>query len=112
MPSTISKLLAPAIYIQLARTDAIAACLRLGELWGIAKSNPGDYILSIVVLIAASIVISVVAGVINIIPCVGQIVTLALGFLILPDLQVLAGALIRTVRPPGLTRDSEYAPLF
>ncbi len=35
-------LLAPAIYIQLARTDTIAACLRLGELWAIARRTLGD----------------------------------------------------------------------
>ncbi len=86
-------LLAPAIYIQLARTDTIAACLRLGELWAIARRNLGDYILSIVVLIAAGIVIGVIVGVINIIPCIGQIVTLALGLLILPYLQVLSAHL-------------------
>jgi len=86
-------LLAPAIYIQLARTDTIAACLRLGELWAIARRTLGDYILSIVVLIVAGIVIGVIVGVINIIPCIGQIVTLALGLLILPYLQVLSAHL-------------------
>jgi len=86
-------LLAPAIYIQLARTDTITACLRLGELWAIANRNLGDYILSIVILIAASIVIGIVVGVLNVIPCIGQIVTLALGLLILPYLQVLSAHL-------------------
>lgn len=71
----------------------IGACLRLGELWTIANRNLGDYILSIVVLIAASVVIGIVVGVLNVIPCIGQLVTLVLGFLILPYLQVLSAHL-------------------
>ena len=91
--SLVLALLAPAIYIQLARTDNIGACFRFGELWAIANRNLGDYIVSIVVLIAAGIVISIVIGVINIIPCLGQIVTIVIGFLMLPYLQVLSAHL-------------------
>ena len=91
--SLVLALLAPAIYIQLVRTDNIAACFRLGELWAIANRNLGDYILSIVVLIAAGIVVGVVFAVINIIPCIGQIISLIISFLILPYFQVLSAHL-------------------
>ncbi|MCS6848162.1 MAG: DUF4013 domain-containing protein [Anaerolineae bacterium] len=85
--------LSPAIYIQYAKTRDIGACLRIGELLNIARVNSGDYLMIFIVLIGIVIVLSVIVGVLNVIPCLGQILSLVIAFLAAPYIVVLLGNL-------------------
>lgn len=85
--------LSPAIYIQYAKTKEIGACLRIGELLNIARANTADYILIFVVIIGVAPVIGLVAGVLNVIPCLGQILSLVISLLVAPYFYTLLGNL-------------------
>ncbi len=85
--------LLPAIYIQYTKTRDIGACLRIGELLNIARANTGDYLIIFVVFIGLTFVFSLVVGVLNIIPCLGQILSLVISLLAAPYFGVLLGHL-------------------
>ncbi len=76
----------PALYIQLARTRSITACLRLGEIWGMAQRNFADYALILILSVGLGIAISVVFTVLAIIPFVG----LCVMFLFIPAMILAA----------------------
>lgn len=69
--------LIPAIFVNFARKGTFAACFEFAEIWRIMSKNLGDYIVAwliiIVVSIAVSSVIGLVAGVLAFIPCCGWI---------------------------------------
>lgn len=81
--------LSPAIYIQYTKTKDIGASLRIGELLNIARVNSGDYLMIFVVLIGIAIILSVIVGALNIIPCLGQILSLVISLLAAPYIVVL-----------------------
>ncbi|PJF46570.1 MAG: DUF4013 domain-containing protein [Chloroflexi bacterium] len=83
--------LSPAIYIQYAKTKEISACLRVGELFSIARANTVDYLTIFAIFIGFAFVLGLVVGVLNIIPCLGQILSLLIAFLAAPYLAVLLG---------------------
>lgn len=85
--------LLPAIYILYAKTKDIGACLRIGELLGIARANTDNYLTIFVILIGFTFVFGLIAGVLNFIPCLGQILSLLIAFLAAPYLAVLLGHL-------------------
>lgn len=85
--------LSPAIYIQYTKTKDIGASLRIGELLNIARVNSGDYLMIFVVLIGIAIILSVIVGALNIIPCLGQILSLVIALLAAPYIVVLLGHL-------------------
>ncbi|MCL6510372.1 MAG: DUF4013 domain-containing protein [Anaerolineae bacterium] len=81
--------LSPAIYIRYTKTRDIGACLRIGELLSITRTNTGDYLLIFVVIIGIAFVVGLIAGVLNIIPCLGQILSLVIALVVTPYLAVL-----------------------
>ncbi len=85
--------LLPAIYIQYAKTKDVGACLRLGELLSIARADTGSYLTIFAILIGITFVLGLIAGVLNIIPCLGQILSLLIAFLAASYLTVLLGHL-------------------
>ncbi|BCX05336.1 MAG: hypothetical protein KatS3mg053_3274 [Candidatus Roseilinea sp.] len=85
--------LSPAIYIQYTKTKDIGACLRIGELLNTARVNSGDYLMIFIVIIGIAIVLSLIVGVLNIIPCLGQILSLVISLLAAPYIVVLLGNL-------------------
>lgn len=85
--------LSPAIYIQYAKTKDVGACLRIGELLGIARANTGNYLTIFAIFIGSMFVLGLIAGVLNIIPCLGQILSLIIALLAAPYLAVLLGHL-------------------
>jgi hypothetical protein len=85
--------LTPAITIQYAKTKDIGACLRIGELLNIARTNTGDYIMIFLVIIGVSFAIGIIASVLFIIPCLGWILGYAIAFLVTAYLAVLIGNL-------------------
>jgi len=80
--------LAPVLQIRYAETGEIGACLRLGEVFRFLFANIGSIIISQVLVWAASMVIgvvlSVLIGVLSIIPICGGILGLVLSLLMLP----------------------------
>lgn len=103
----------PALFIQFARTKDIAACLRLGEIFAIARKNSGDYIMIFLVLIGVSIVFSIIGGILAI-TVVGLCLLIPLGLLATPYLNVviahLCGQYDRSVDPVTTPRPDFVPP--
>ena len=70
--------LSAAILIQFARTEQIGACLRIGELIQIARTNTGDYLTIVAIVAAISFAVGLVSGILSLIPCLGTIIILIL----------------------------------
>lgn len=85
--------ISPAIVIQYLRTDNLGACFRFGEVIGIARANVGDILIAALASFAASFVIGSVLGILNIIPCLGQILSLILSVAAGPYLAAITGHL-------------------
>lgn len=85
--------LSPAIVIQYARTNDMGACFRFGEVLGLARDNISDILIAALATFAASFVISLIVGGINIIPCLGQIISVILGIASGPYLMAISGHL-------------------
>lgn len=83
----------PAIYIQYVRTDEFGACFRFGEVFGIAREHIGDILITVVFALVASLVISMITGVLQFIACIGWILALVVGALAGPWLLVSIGHL-------------------
>lgn len=81
--------IAPAIYIQYTKTKEIGPCLRVGELLSIARANTGDYLMIFVILIASVFVIGLILGLLNIIPCLGQVLSIVITLAAAPYIVVL-----------------------
>jgi hypothetical protein len=103
----------PAIFIQFARTKDIAACLRLGEVFAIARKNSGDYILIFLVLIGVSLVFSIISSILAI-TVVGLCLLIPLGLLATPYLNVviahLCGQYDRAIDPVTTPRPDFVPP--
>jgi hypothetical protein len=91
--SLILAYITPVVYIQYTRTKEIGACLRIGEMLGLTRRNSGSYIMIFLVIIGMSIVMSLVVGVLGIIPCLGWILALIISLLLAPYFTVLVAHL-------------------
>lgn len=102
----------PATIIQYARTRNIAACLRVGEIFGIARKSSGDYIMIFLVLIGISLVFSIIASILAI-TVVGLCLLIPLSLLATPYINVvvahLCGQYDRSVDPVTTPRP-DFAP--
>lgn len=85
--------ISPAIVIQYVRTDEFGATLRFGEVLGIARDNMGKIFMAALAAFAASLVLSVVAGALNVIPCLGQIAAVVIGIVAGPYMSMAMGHL-------------------
>lgn len=95
--------ISPAIIIQYVRTNDFGACFRFGEVIAIARRNVGDILIVFIVTLLMSLVVSTVFGILNIIPCIGQIITVILGFLVGPYMTAVTGHLYGQIaaKAPG-----------
>ena len=70
----------PAIVLHYSREESFGSCFQIGRIFGIITRNMGNYLtawlISIVFLIVFSFLMSIVTVVLNIIPCVGWIISL------------------------------------
>jgi hypothetical protein len=73
--------LSAAILIQFARTEQIGACLRVGELIQIARTNTGDYLTIVAIVAATSFAVGLVSGILSLIPCLGTIILIVISIL-------------------------------
>ncbi len=94
--------LSPAIVIQYVRNDGnLGSCFRFAEVFAIARDNMGDIVLVALAAMGANLVLSVVLAGLNIIPCLGQIVSIALGLAGGPWLMALMGHLYGQIAAKG-----------
>jgi hypothetical protein len=73
--------LSAAIPIQFARTEQIGACLRVGELIQIARTNTGDYLTIVAIVAATSFAVGLVSGILSLIPCLGTVIVIVIALL-------------------------------
>ena len=86
--------ISPAIIIQyVLQHDDFGSTFRFGEVFGIARDCIGDILMVILVTMGIGLGVSVVLGVLQIIPCVGQILALVIGLLMSPYLTAVTGHL-------------------
>lgn len=101
--------LSPAIVIQYVQTDELGAMFRFGEVLSIARDNIGDIVITALASFGASLVISTAIGVINIIPCLGQIVGLLIGIAVGPYLTAVTGHLYGQIAAKGQSKEAKFA---
>ena len=86
--------ISPAIIIQyVLQHDEFGACFRFGDVFGIARDSIANILIVILVTMGIGLGVSVVLGVLQIIPCVGQILALLIGLLMSPYLTAVSGHL-------------------
>lgn len=85
--------ISPAIVLQYLRTNELSACLRFGEVISLARQNLGDILMVTAISIGLGIILSLVFGVLNIIPCLGQLASLLLSFAVGPYIMAVTGHL-------------------
>lgn len=85
--------IAPAIYIQYIRHGNLAACFQFSEVINIARNQLGNIIISVLVVAGAGIAFGIVSGILNVIPCLGQLAWFILTLLWVPYQQAVTGHL-------------------
>ncbi len=85
--------LAPAITIQYVREGSLAACFRFGDVIAIIRDNMSDIVMITIAFVAASFAISLVVGIVGLIPCLGQIIVFVAIYALSPYLTMVAGHL-------------------
>jgi hypothetical protein len=85
--------LTPAILIQYAVKDDFGACFRFGEVFDIIRNYTADILIAFLVTVVAAIVLSLVLGVLAIIPCLGWIAAAVIGLAIGPYITFVTGHL-------------------
>lgn len=85
--------LTPAILIQYALKDDFGALFRVGEVVDIIRNNMADILVAFLVSIVAGIAISLVIGVLSIIPCLGWIAAFIIGLVVGPYISFVTAHL-------------------
>lgn len=85
--------LTPAIQIQYAIKDDFGALFRFGEVFDIIRNHTADILIAFLVSMVAAIVISLIVGVLSIIPCLGWIAALLIGLAVGPYISFVTGHL-------------------
>lgn len=86
--------ISPAIIIQyVLKNDEFGACFRFGEVFGIARDSIADILIVILVTIGIGFGVSILVGVLNFIPCLGQILALLISIVMSPYLTAVSGHL-------------------
>ncbi len=85
--------LTPAITIQYAMTDELSATFRFSEVFAIAREHFADILISVVVIVVAAVLFSMVTGVLSLIPCLGWIAAVVLGLAFGPYIAAVTGHL-------------------
>ena len=86
--------ISPAIIIQyVLQHDEFGACFRFGEVFGIARDSIANILIVILVTMGIGFAVSMVTGVLSLIPCIGWIAALLIGLLMSPYLTAVSGHL-------------------
>jgi hypothetical protein len=85
--------LTPALLIQYAREDEFGALFRFGEIFDIIRDHMADILIAFLVSVVAVLAISVVTGIVAIVPCLGWIAAVLIGLAMGPYIQFVTGHL-------------------
>lgn len=85
--------LTPALLIQYAIKDDFGALFRFGEVFDIIRNHMSDILIAFLVTVAAVFVVSLIGGVLGIIPCLGWIAAFVIGLASGPYVSFLGGHL-------------------
>lgn len=85
--------LTPAILIQYAIKDDFGATFRFGEVFGIIRNHTADILIALLVSLVAAFVISLVIGVLSLIPCLGWIAAFVIGLAVGPYVSFITAHL-------------------
>ena len=105
--------ISPAIIIQyVLQHDNFGATFRFGEVLGIARDSIGDILIVILVTMGIGLGVSVILGILQIIPCIGQILALVISLLMSPYLTAVSGHLYGQIAAKlggGKTKEEKFA---
>ena len=85
--------LTPALLIQYAREDEFGALFRFSEIFDIIRDHMADILIAFLVSVVAVLAISVVTGIVAIVPCLGWIAAALIGLAMGPYIQFVTGHL-------------------
>ena len=85
--------LAPAILIQYAIKDDFGALFRFNEVFGLMRANMADILMVFLVSVVAAIAVSLVTGVLSVVPCLGWIAAFVIGLAATPFISFVTGHL-------------------
>lgn len=85
--------LTPAILIQYAIKDDFGATFRFSEVFAIIRNHTADILIAFVVTLVAAFVLSLVLGVLSLIPCLGWIAAAIIGLAFGPYITFVGGHL-------------------
>jgi hypothetical protein len=86
--------ISPAIIIQyVLQNDDFGACFRFGEVFAIARDSIADILIVILVTIGIAFGVSIITGILSMIPCLGWIVALLISLAMSPYLTAVSGHL-------------------
>lgn len=103
--------LSPAIILQYVRTHDFGSLFHFGEVLAIARENMGNILIVTAVNIGASFVLSLVLGVLNAIPCLGNLIALVISIVAGPWLLAATGHLYGQIAA-GTNKASSYKTDF
>lgn len=86
-------LVTPALLIQYVQTNDFGALFRFGEVYALTRDNIGDIVITVVVGLAAGLVIGALNSILGIIPCLGTILGFVFTALASPWLMFAFGHL-------------------
>lgn len=89
----VALFLTPALLIQYAIKDDFGALFRFSEVFDIIRNHMSDILIAFLVTVAAVFVVSLIGGVLGIIPCLGWIAAAAIGLASGPYVSFVGGHL-------------------
>jgi hypothetical protein len=104
--------LTPALLIQYAREDEFGALFRFSEIFDIIRDHMADILIAFLVSVVAVLAISVVTGIVAIVPCLGWIAAVLIGLAMGPYIQFVTGHLYGQIaaKLPGSKASGYYPP--
>ena len=85
--------LTPALLIQYALKGEFGALFRFGEIWDIIRTHVSDILMVFLVTLVAGFVISLVTGVLALIPCIGWVAAILIGLAVGPYISYVSSHL-------------------
>lgn len=101
--------ISPAIIVQYVITGEFGACFRFGEVLGIARQSIGDILMVFLATFGAGIAVSVITGILAIIPCVGWILSIVIGLVVGPYLTAVTGHLYGQIAAKFSGKSAKFA---
>ena len=89
----VALFLTPALLIQYAIKDDFGALFRFSEVFDIIRNHMSDILIAFLVTVAAVFVVSLIGGVLGIIPCLGWIAAFVIGLASGPYVSFVGGHL-------------------